>query len=73
MNGRSTVANLNWIKLHIEMDYDNLILDGVERNDAIRIIAKEWYMTQEEVNDIVNIYERQMNDIDHTGDLGEII
>ena len=55
------------------MDYDNLILDGVEKNDAIRIIAKEWYMTQEEVNDIVNIYEKQMNDIDHTGDLGEII
>ena len=67
------MANLNWIKLHVEMDYDNLILDGVERNDAIRIIAKEWYMTQEEVNDIVNIYEKQMNDIDHTGDLGEII
>lgn len=66
-------GNLNWIKLHIEMDYDNHILDGVEKNEAIRRIAKEWYMSQEEVNDIVTIYEKEMNDIDKTGDLGDII
>ena len=67
------VGNLNWIKLHVEMDYDNLMLDGVEKNEAIRKIAKEWYMSQEEVNDIVTIYEKELTDIDKTGDLGDII
>ena len=73
MNGRSTVGNLNWIKLHIEMDYDNYMLDGVEKNEAIRRIAKDWHMSQEEVNDIVTIYEKELTDIDKTGDLGDII
>ena len=73
MSGRDSMANTNWIKLHIEEDYDNLILDGVEKQVAIRKIAREWYMSQEEVNDIVTIYEKEMNDIDKTGDLGDII
>jgi len=73
MNGRSTVGNLNWIKLHVEMDYDNYMLDGVEKTEAIRRIAKDWHMSQEEVNDIVTIYEKELNDIDKTGDLGDII
>ena len=73
MNGRETVANANWIKLHVEMDYDIMMLDGVEKTEAIRRIAKEWYMSQEEVNDIVTIYEKELNDIDKTGDLGDII
>ena len=73
MNGRSTVGNLNWIKLHVEMDYDNYMLDGVEKNEAIRRIAKDWHMSQEEVNDIVTIYEKELTDIDKTGDLGDII
>ena len=67
------MANANWIRLHVEMDYDNYMLDGVERNEAIRRIAKDWYMSQEEVNDIVTIYERELKDIDKTGDLGDII
>ena len=71
MNGRSTVAN--WINLQIEEDYDNLILDGEDKQVAIRKIAKDWSMSHEEVNDIITIYEKQMNDIDHTGDLGEIL
>ena len=73
MNGRSTVGNLNWIKLHVEMDYDNYMLDGVDKNEAIRRIAKDWHMSQEEVNDIVTIYEKELTDIDKTGDLGDII
>ena len=73
MNGRDMMADSSWIKLHIEMDYDNLVLDGIEKQVAIRKIAKEWLMTHEEVNDIITIYEKEMNDIDHTGDLGEII
>lgn len=67
------MANANWIKLHVEMDYDMMMLDGVEKAEAIRRIAKEWYMSQEEVNDIVTIYEKEINDIDKTGDLGDII
>ena len=67
------MANPNWIRLHVEMDYDMMMLDGVEKQVAIRKIAKEWLMTHEEVNDIITIYEKEMNDIDHTGDLGEII
>ena len=67
------MANANWIKLHVEMDYDMLILDGVEKTEAIRRIAKDWYMSQEEVNDIVTIYEKELTDIDKTGDLGDII
>ena len=67
------VGNLNWIKLHVEMDYDNYMLDGVEKSEAIRIIAKDWHMSQEEVNDIVTIYEKELKDIDKTGDLGDII
>tara|TARA_S200002703_G_C3666298_1_gene204550 strand:- start:77 stop:280 length:204 start_codon:yes stop_codon:yes gene_type:complete len=67
------MANANWIKLHVEMDYDMMMLDGVEKSEAIRIIAKEWYMSQEEVNDIVTVYEKELTDIDKTGDLGDII
>ena len=57
----------------LKEDYDNLILDGEDKQVAIRKIAKDWSMSHEEVNDIITIYEKQMNDIDHTGDLGEII
>ena len=67
------MANANWIKLHVEMDYDMMMLDGVEKTEAIRKIAKDWYMSQEEVNDIVTIYEKELTDIDKTGDLGDII
>ena len=67
------MGNLNWIKLHVEMDYDNYMLDGVDKNEAIRRIAKDWHMSQEEVNDIVTIYEKELTDIDKTGDLGDII
>lgn len=71
MNGRSTMAS--WIKMHVEMEYDDHVMGGKSKNEAVRIIAKDWLMTQEEVFDIVNIYEKEINDIDHTGDLGEII
>jgi hypothetical protein len=59
--------------MHVEMEYDDHVMGGKSKNEAIRKIAKDWLMTQEEVFDIVNIYEKEMDDIDHTGDLGEII
>ena len=42
-------------------------------NQAIGAIAKEWGMTHEEVNNIIQPFLHKMNDIDHTGDLGDII
>tara|TARA_B100001093_G_C26730707_1_gene972125 strand:+ start:600 stop:791 length:192 start_codon:yes stop_codon:yes gene_type:complete len=62
-----------WNKIHLEMDYDNHILDGVDKDEAIKIISMDWSMTQEEVRDIINIYEKSMNDIDKTNNLGDII
>lgn len=55
------------------MDYDAHIANGLTKMEAVREISKEWTMTLEEVLDIITIYEIEMNDIDHTGDLGEII
>ena len=57
----------------LEMDYENHIDDGLSHNKAISTIAKEWGMTQEEVNNIIQPFLKKMNDIDHTGDLGDII
>tara|TARA_R100000231_G_scaffold135038_1_gene109149 strand:- start:520 stop:714 length:195 start_codon:yes stop_codon:yes gene_type:complete len=57
----------------IEMDYENYIDDGLSHNQAIHKIAKEWEMSQEEVSNIIQPFLKKMNDIDHTGDLGDII
>ncbi len=62
-----------WNRIHVEMDYDEHTANGMSKSEAIRVIAKEWEMTFEEVMDIITIYELEMADIDHTGDLGEII
>jgi len=62
-----------WNRIHVEMDYDAHIANGLTKMEAVREISKEWTMTLEEVLDIITIYEIEMNDIDHTGDLGEII
>ena len=55
------------------MDFDDLIGDGYSRSEAIRKVAKSWSMTHEEVNDIVQAYEAEMEDIDKNGDLGDIL
>ena len=61
------------IKIHIELDFEDMIADGFSRGEAIRKIAKNWQMSIQEVSDIINVFEHEMNDIDHTGDLGEIL
>ena len=38
----------------IEMDYENHIDDGLSHNQAIHKIAKEWEMSQEEINNLLN-------------------
>ena len=57
----------------IEMDYEDYIDDGFTHSESIRLVAKEWGMTPEEVNNVVQPFLARMNDIDHTGDLGDII
>ena len=57
----------------IEMDYEDYISDGMSHNQAIGKIAKEWDMSHEEVDNIIRPFLHKMDDIDHTGDLGDII
>ncbi len=57
----------------IEMDYENNIDDGMSHNASIKSIAREWGMSQEEVNNIIQPFLKQLDDIDHIGDLGDII
>ena len=55
------------------MEYEEYILDGDSHNKAVSTVAKDWGMTYEEVNNIIQPFLHKMNDIDHTGDLGDII
>jgi hypothetical protein len=62
------------IKMQIEEDYEKFVIDmGMTKTQAINKIANDFGLAYEFVSDIVNIFEKEMNDIDHTGDLGEII
>lgn len=61
------------IRIHVELDYESMIADGYTKVVAMNLIAKEWLMTYEEVNDIITAYEHEMEDIDKTGDLGDIL
>ena len=61
------------IKIHIELAFEDMIDDGFTRGEAIRKIAKTWQMSIQEVSDIITVFEHEMNDIDHAGDLGEIL
>lgn len=61
------------IRIHVELDYEDMIANGYTKVVAINLIAKEWLMTYEEVNDIISAYEQDMEDIDKLGDLGEIL
>ena len=57
----------------MEMDYEDYIDDGYTHSEGIRLVAKDWGMTSEEVNNVIQPFLARMNDIDHTGDLGDII
>jgi len=57
----------------IEMDYEDHINLEMTHNQAIGVIAKQWGMTTEEVYNIINPYLKNIDNIDFTGDLGEII
>ena len=61
------------IKANIEIDYEEYISDGYRKAEAIKIIAKEWLMTYQEVSDIINAFEGEMLDNDKNQDLGDII
>ena len=55
------------------MDYEDYVGDGMSHNQAIGKIAREWDMSHEEVDNIIRPFLHKMDDIDHTGDLGDII
>jgi len=57
----------------IEMDYEDNINDGFTHAESIKNVAKEWGMTGEEVHNVIVPFLARINDIDHTGDLGDII
>ena len=57
----------------IEMEYEDNIDDGMSHNDSIKSIAREWGMSHEEVNNIIQPFLKKLDDIDHTNDLGDII
>lgn len=61
------------IRAHVEMDWDEYMYQGMERRIAIGKIAKDWYLSHQEVVDMINRIEKDAEDIDNTGDLGEII
>ncbi len=57
----------------IETEYEELMGLGYSHTEAINSVAREWYMTAEEVSNIIMPFLKKMNDIDYTGDLGDII
>ena len=73
MNTGHTDISMKLNTTLIEMDYEDYIEDGFTHSESIRMVAKEWGMTPEEVNNVVQPFLARMNDIDHTGDLGDII
>ena len=57
----------------IEMDYEDNINDGFTHGESLKNVAKDWCKTVEEVNNAIVPFLARINDIDHTGDLGDII
>ena len=57
----------------IEMDYEDNINDGFTHGESLKNVAKDWGMTVEDVNNVIVPFLARINDIDHTGDLGDII
>ena len=62
-----------WIKLHIEMDFEEHMDNGLTEQEAVGRICRDWDMSHEEVRNIINAIKHELQDIDRTGDLGEII
>jgi len=61
------------IKANIQIDYEEYIADGFRKAEAIKIIAKEWLMSYQEVSDIINAYEGEILENGKNQDLGDII
>ncbi len=55
-------------------EYEDLTIWQDESEPAaIKHLAKEWSMTPMEINDIIVVWKKQQENIDFTGDLGDII
>lgn len=61
------------IKANIQIDYEEYIADDCSKAEAIKLIAKEWLMSYQEVSDIINAYEGEMVENGKNQDLGDII
>ena len=71
-----TMANTigKYITMQIEDDFEHYVyVKEMTESEASKILCREWDMTPQEMNDILNTYKKKQNDIDHTNDLGEII
>ena len=75
MLGRSRVHKISKaIQEQIIEEYEELIfLEEKPEPAVISHLAKEWSMTPMEIHDILIVWKRQQDDIDITGDLGEIV
>tara|TARA_B100000963_G_C22105604_1_gene442563 strand:- start:238 stop:441 length:204 start_codon:yes stop_codon:yes gene_type:complete len=61
------------LKIQIEMDFEEHLDNGLTEQQAVGIIARDWEMSHEEVRNIINAIKSELNDIDRTNDLGDII
>lgn len=61
------------IKANIQIDYEEYIADDYSKAEAIKLIAKEWLMSYQEVSDIINAYEGEMVENGKNQNLGDII
>ena len=61
------------LKIQIEMDLEEHLDNGLTEQQAVGIIARDWEMSHEEVRNIINAIKSELNDIDRTNDLGDII
>lgn len=59
-------------QIHEDFEYRTIALEESELQ-AMKVLCKEWSMSPMEMNDIVTQYKRIVDDIDWTGDLGEMI
>jgi len=62
------------IQDHIIEEYEEYtVLDEMNEPAAIQKLAKDWLMTPMEIHDILVVWRKQNEDIDFTGNLGEIV
>tara|TARA_B100000131_G_C17825631_1_gene495500 strand:+ start:213 stop:416 length:204 start_codon:yes stop_codon:yes gene_type:complete len=63
-----------YIITQVEDDFEHyMYVKDMSQTDAKKELCREWGFTPQEMNDIINNYWKKQDNIDETGDLGEII